>query len=78
MAAIGKIAGAFVSPIGAALGLFNKPKAPKAPLPLPTMTPRSNSVAMDALSARTGSAGNMRTGAGGVESSTGKKTLLGT
>ena len=62
---------------GAVVGALTKPKAPAPTLPLPTITPRANSVVADTLSARRGSATNMRTGAGGVESSTGKKTLLG-
>jgi hypothetical protein len=77
VSAIGNVIKTIVSPIGAALGLFGKPKAPKAPLPLPTATPRANSVAMDALANRRGAAANMRTGSTGAESSAGKKSLLG-
>lgn len=68
------------SVIGAGAQILSKPKAPKAPAALvsqPTVTPRSNSVVSDALSARRGAAANQRTGTGGAESSTGKKTLLG-
>lgn len=57
--------------------LFAKPKAATPLAPLPTATPRANSVVADVLSARRGSADNMRTGASGAESATGKKTLLG-
>ena len=72
---IGKIA---ISPIAAALGAFDKPK-PRAAMPLPTATPRSNaSVLADELTRRRGSADNRRTGAGGAESTTtGKKSLMG-
>jgi hypothetical protein len=76
MSIIGKI----LSPVGSLIAgaLIKKPKAPKAPLPLPTATPRANSTVSDALLARRGSAANMRTGRGGAESTTGtKKALLG-
>lgn len=73
---IGKV---LISPVGAALGVLNGPKAPRQALPLPTATPRSNATVLsDALTRRRGSADNRRTGIGGAESSTaGKKTLLG-
>lgn len=77
MAGVGKILKFAVSPLAAALGAFDKPKAPKAVMPLPTATPRSSSVVADALMARRGSAANRRTGSGGAESGTGKKTYLG-
>lgn len=74
MGLIGKI----LSPGLGLLGVFDKPKPAQA-VPLPTVTPRSNSVLADMLAARRGSAANQRTGSGGAESSTGpKKTLLGT
>ena len=76
--AIGKALGAIVSPVLSLLGAFDKPKAPKPVLPLPSATPRSNSVALDALSARRGSSANQRTGSLGAESSaSSKKTRLG-
>lgn len=72
------VAKVLLSPLGAALGVFKKPKA-AASVPLPVATPRSNSVLMDTLAARRGTAANQRTGSGGAESSTtAKKTLLGT
>ncbi|QNQ09256.1 hypothetical protein [Sphingomonas alpina] len=72
------IAGALLSPIGAIIkAAVKKPKA-QTVVPLPTITPRGNSVVSDALAARRGSATNQRTGSGGAESSTGKKTLMGT
>lgn len=73
---IGKIA---ISPVAAALGAFNKPKARAVATPLPVATPRSNaSVIADELTRRRGSADNRRTGTGGAESTTtGKKSLLG-
>jgi hypothetical protein len=79
MGAVGSIVGMVVSPLISAL---TRPKAQKAapaqPVPLPQMTPRSNSAVSDALMARRGSADNRRTGAGGAESSTAsKKSLMG-
>lgn len=61
-------------------GVFKKKAKPQpSAVPLPTMTPRGNSVLADMLAARRGSAANQRTGSGGAESSTGvKKSLLGT
>lgn len=79
MGAIKNVLKAVVSPIGAALGVFKKPKALPAPVAQPTITPSRSSAAADALAARRGSAANMRTGAGGAESgATAKKALLGT
>lgn len=67
--------------VGGGASLLAASKASKAAskqaVPLPTITPRSNSVVSDALSARRGSAANQRTGSGGVESSTGKKSFMG-
>jgi len=78
MAFAGTLLKAAISPIGAALGLFNKPKAADQPVPLPTITPRGNSAISDALASRRGSAANQLTGSSGAESSaTAKKTLLG-
>jgi hypothetical protein len=56
-----------------------RPKTPKVKptYAQPTATPRSNSVVANALAGRRGTIENQRTGAGGVESSTGKKTALG-
>jgi len=71
---------------GAALGLvggslvkvFKKKKAPTSVATTsPQQSPRSRSVLLDALSARRGTLANRRTGSGGVESATGKKTALG-
>ncbi len=78
MSGIGQVLQVAVSPLATALGAFKKKKPAAAPLPVPTATPRANSVVADALAARRGSAVNQRTGAGGAESSSGKKTLLGT
>lgn len=66
-----------VSPIAALAGAFKKPKAQKPTYAQPAATPRTNSVVANALQARRGTKENQRTGAGGVESSTGKKTALG-
>lgn len=77
MTAIGNLVRTVISPVGAALGLFGKPGTPRAAMPLPQATPRSNSAIMDALSLRQGAAANMRTGASGAESSAGKKSLMG-
>lgn len=71
------VLGTIISPVASALGLFKTKKLPTPAVPLPTVTPRANSVVSDALSARRGSAANQRTGSGGVESSTGKKSLMG-
>lgn len=76
MAAVGALFGAVGQTVA---GLFGGKAKPVQAVPLPTITPRTNSVLADALSARRGSAANQRTGSGGAESSTGaKKTLLGT
>lgn len=73
-----KVAGFLLSPVAALAGAFKKkPKAQKPVYAQPAATPRSNSVVANALSARRGTIENRRTGAGGVESSTGKKTALG-
>jgi hypothetical protein len=81
MSAVGSIFKALISPVGAALGLFGKPKAAApapGPVPLPTITPRSNAAISDALARRRGSAANQLIGGGGAESSAApKKTLLG-
>lgn len=75
---VGTIGKVLVSPVAAALGAFNAPKAKPQALPLPMATPRANSVVSDALSRRRGSQDNRRTGSGGAESQTAaKKTLLG-
>ena len=75
---VGTIGKVLVSPVAAALGAFNGPKQPRQAIPLPTATPRVNSVLSDALSRRRGSQDNRRTGSGGAESrTTAKKTLLG-
>lgn len=72
------VAKVLLSPVGAALGVFKKPKPVTPAVPLPTATPRANSVLMDTLSARRGASANQRTGSRGVESTTAaKKTLLG-
>jgi hypothetical protein len=65
---------------GAAITALKKPAAaPRMAVPLPTATARTSSVVSDALSRRTGSAANRRTGALGAESSAApKKTLMGT
>ena len=66
------------SVIGAGASLLaKKPKAPKPVYAQPAATPRANSAVANALMSRRGSLENRRTGAGGVESSTGKKTALG-
>lgn len=70
------VAAPFFGLAGVVSSLLSKPKTPKV-VALPTATPRANSVVADTLAARRGSADNMRTGATGAESSTGKKTLLG-
>jgi hypothetical protein len=58
---------------------LKKPATTPTPAPLPQATPRANSVVSDALSRRTGSAANIRTGALGTESgTTAKKQLMGT
>jgi hypothetical protein len=68
----------FLSPVLALAGAFKKkPAAQKPVYAQPTATPRSNSVVANALAGRRGTIENQRTGAGGVESSTGKKTALG-
>ena len=73
-----KVANFLLSPVAALAGAFKKkPSAPKPVYAQPAATPRSNSVVANALSSRRGSQENRRTGAGGVESSTGKKTALG-
>ena len=80
MAAAGKLLKIAVSPLATALGVFDKKKAAPAPVvqARPVATPRANSVALDALSSRVGSAANQRTGQGGAESrTTSKKQLMG-
>jgi hypothetical protein len=77
---------AFIPPvIGAALigtaatalttALTSKPQ--QAVVQAQPVTVRQNSAVADALTARRGSAVNMRTGSGGAEASTGLKTKLG-
>ena len=74
MGVVGKI----LSPILSLTGVFKKPKMPKPQAPLPTITPRANSVLVDAIARRRGSADNQRSGAGGAESSAGaKKQFMG-
>lgn len=70
------VAAPFFGLAGILSSVLSKPKAPKV-VAQPIATPRANSVVADTLAARRGSAENMRTGATGAESSTGKKTLLG-
>lgn len=72
-----KVASFLLSPIAAVTGVFKKPKAAKPVYAQPAATPRAASAVSAALLSRRGTAANQRTGAGGVESSTGKKTTMG-
>lgn len=73
MGTIGKL---LVSPVAAMAGLLDKPKV-TVPVAQPQAVDRSSTVLMDAVSARTGSLDNRRTGSSGAEASGGKKTSLG-
>ena len=78
MAVLGPLAGVVAGVVGLGAAALSKPKAAPTPASAqPSITPRANSVVADTLSARRGSAANMRTGAGGAESTTVKKTLMG-
>jgi hypothetical protein len=72
---MGGVAKVLISPFAAALGAFKKPKA-ATPTPVASATPRRSAV-LDALQSRRGTLANNRTGEGGAESATGKKSALG-
>ncbi|WP_343609348.1 hypothetical protein [Novosphingobium sp.] len=57
--------------------LVSKPSQQVAVQQAQPVTVRQNSAVADAITARRGSAANMRTGSGGAEASTGLKTKLG-
>jgi hypothetical protein len=73
-----KFANALISPLGAAVGLFKKPKIP-APVAAPTRDDVAReAIKEDNLRKRRGGAADMLTGAGGAEAAaTGVKTLVG-
>lgn len=73
-----KVAKALISPLGAVVGLFKKPKLPK-PVPVPTRDDVAReAIKEDNLRKRRGGAADMLTGAGGAEAAaTGVKTLVG-
>lgn len=75
---MGEIAKIALSPIGALLGVFDKPDAPKQPLTPPPAQPTRTSAIRDELSARQGARSNQRSGSLGAEASTGTKSKLGT
>lgn len=72
------VAKALISPLGAAVGLFKKPKLP-APAPAPTRDDAARAAMKeDNLRKRRGGAADILTGAGGAEAAaTGVKTLVG-
>jgi hypothetical protein len=74
MSAVAKV---LLSPVGALVGLFKKPKpAPPPPMAQPQAVDRSSSVLVDALASRRGTQANRRSGGGG-EAMGGTKTKLG-
>ncbi len=72
---IGKV---LLSPLGAAAGVFNKPKRQEqAPMPVATRNAAAErAAAADSLARRVGQKANRRTAYGGAEASTGAKTSL--
>ena len=78
MSFIKTIGKALLSPLGAAVGLFNKPKkALPAPLPVTTRNVAAErAAATDSLARRIGQKANRRTAYGGAEASSGAKTSL--
>lgn len=73
-----KVAKALISPLGAVVGLFKKPKLP-APAPMPTRDDAARAAMKeDNLRKRRGGAADILTGTGGAEAAaTGAKTLVG-
>lgn len=60
------------------LAILDKPKVPKTPIVPPAATPRKNATAVeDALSRRSGTRANQRSGLGGSEARQGTKSKLG-
>ena len=77
MAFLKTLGKALISPLGAAVGLFNKPKALPAPVPIATRNlAAEKAAAADSLAKRIGQRANRRTGAGGAEAKSGPKTSL--
>ncbi len=75
MSAIGSLAKTVASPL---LAILTPPKVQKTAIAPPAVTPRDNATALeDALSRRSGSEGNQRTGMGGAEARQGRKNKLG-
>lgn len=73
-----KFAQALISPLGAVVGLFKKPKIP-APTAMPTRDDAARAAMKeDSLRKRRGGAADILTGDGGAEAAaTGVKTLVG-
>lgn len=73
-----KFANILLSPLGAAVGLFKKPKLP-APSPVPTRDDAARAAMRDdSLRKRRGGAADILTDAGGAEAAApGVKTLVG-
>ncbi|QJQ31816.1 hypothetical protein GV829_04605 [Sphingomonas lacunae] len=78
MKALGKVGKALVSPLGAAVGVFKKPKIP-APTPVATRdNVRMSQIAEDRMLKRRGGLADLFTGATGAEPApVGAKALLG-